>query len=94
MVSPQPNKTQQRREHIFRCYVCLQAGNTLWPRQTGRHIADDITNVIFLHEKYSILIRMDLKFVSKRLNDNDPTLVQIMGCRPIGDNPLSESMLV
>ena len=68
--------------------------NTLRPRQNGRHFTNNIFNCIFLNENVSISIRISLKFVPKSLNNNIPTLVQIMAWRWLGENPLSEPTLV
>ena len=68
--------------------------NTLWPRQNGRHFADDIFKCIFLNENVSIAIKISLKFVPKGPINNIPALVQIMAWRRPGDKPLSEPMVV
>ena len=68
--------------------------NTLRPRQSGRHFADDIFKCIFLNENAWISLKISLKFVPKVRINNIPTLVQIMAWRRPGDKPLSESMLV
>ena len=68
--------------------------NTLRPRQTGRHFADDIFKCIFLNENASIANKISLKFVSKGPINNIPALVQIMAWRRSGDKPLSEPMMV
>ena len=46
-----------------------------------------------MNEKFSILIKISLKFVPKGPIDNNQPLVQLMGWRQIGDKPLSESVL-
>ena len=51
---------------------------------------DDIFNCIFLNENFRISNKISLKYVPYGLIDNKPSLVQIMGCRQIGDKPLSE----
>ena len=43
-----------------------------------------------MNEKFWILIKFSLKFVSKGLIDNNPVLVEIMAWRRIGGKPLSE----
>ena len=68
--------------------------NTLWPRQNGRHFADDIFKRIFLNENIWIPIKIWLKFVSNGSINNIPALVQIMAWRRPGDKPLSEPMMV
>ena len=60
--------------------------------QNGRHFADDIFRRIFLNEKFSILIRILLKFVHKGPIDNKWALIQVMAWRRTGDKPLSEPM--
>ena len=49
--------------------------NTLSPRQTGRHFADDILKCIFLNETVRIPIEISLKFVPKGPIDNIPAFV-------------------
>ena len=73
---------------------CPLAFNTLRPRQTGRHFADDIFKCIFLNENVWIPIKISLKFVPKGPINNNPALVQIMAWRRPGDKPLSEPMMV
>ena len=68
--------------------------NSLKPRQSGRHFADDIFKCIFLNENVWILIKISLKFVPKGLINNIPALVQILAWRRPGDKPLSEPMMV
>ena len=43
--------------------------------QNGRHFADDIFRRIFVNDKFSILIKISLKFVPKWPIDNTPVLV-------------------
>ena len=68
--------------------------NTLRPRQSERHFADDIFMYIFLNENCCILIKFSLKYVRKGPIDNNPALVQIMAWRRSGDKPSSEPMMV
>ena len=68
--------------------------NTLRPRQTGCHFADDVFKGIFLNENVWILLQISLKFVPKGPIDNIPSLVQIMAWRRPGDKPLSEPMTI
>ena len=68
--------------------------NTLWPRQNGRHFADDIFKCIFLNENGWIPIKISLKFVPKVPINNIPALVQIMAWRRPGDKLLSEPMMI
>ena len=78
--------------YIPKC--CALSFNTLRPRQSGRHFADDIFKCIFLNENVWIPIKISLKFVPKAPINNIPALVKIMAwCRP-GDKPLSEPMMV
>ena len=55
--------------------------------------SDDTFRCMFVNENFCILIEISLKFVPKGPFDNNPTLVQIMAWRLIGDKPLSEPML-
>ena len=77
-------------------FMYLSGGyiNTLRPRQTGRHFADDIFKCIFVNEDVWIPIKNSLKFVSMCPINNILALVQIMAWRREGDKPLSEPMLV
>ena len=68
--------------------------NTLRPRQSGRHFADDIFKWTFLNENLWIPIEISLKFVPQGPINNIPALVQIMAWRRPGDKPLSGSMMV
>ena len=68
--------------------------NTLWPRQNGRHIADDTFKRIFMNENVIISINISLKFVPKGLINNITALVQIMAWRRPGDKPLSDPVMV
>ena len=45
------------------------------PGQNGRHFADDIFSCIFVNEKFCILIKISLMFVTKGPIDNNPALV-------------------
>ena len=67
--------------------------NTLRPRQSERHLADDIFKCIFVNENVWIPIKISLKFVPKGPINNIPALVQIMAWRRPGDKPLSEPMM-
>ena len=73
------------------CYNCI---NTLWPRQNGRHFADDIFKCIFFNKNVWIPIKVSLKFVPKGPINNIPASVQIMAWRRPGNKPLSEPMMV
>ena len=48
----------------------------------------------FLNENVRISIKISLKFVPKGPINNNPSLVQIMAWRRLGDKPLSEPMMV
>ena len=61
--------------------------------QNVRRFADDIFKCIFVNEKFCILNKISLTFVSSGLIHNNPALVQIMAWRRIGDKPLSEPIL-
>ena len=56
-------------------------------------ISQTIFRCIFMNEKFSILIKILLKFVPKGPIDNNPALVWIIAWRQIGNKPLSEPML-
>ena len=68
--------------------------NTLRPRQNRRHLADDIFTCIFFNENCCILLKFSLKYVRKGPIYNNTALVQIMACRLIGAEPLSEPMKI
>ena len=53
---------------------------------------DDILKCTFMNEKFCISIQISLKFVSKGPVNNKSALVQVMACRPTGDNSLPEPM--
>ena len=69
------------------------AFNTLRPRQSRRHFADEIFKCIFFSENVAIFIKASLKFAPKYPIDNSPALVSIMARRQTGDKPLSEQMM-
>ena len=54
---------------------------------------ESVGTLIFVHEKFCILIKISLKFFLKGQIDNNPALVQIMACRQTGDKPFSESVM-
>ena len=55
--------------------------------------ADDFFIGIFLNGDFRISNKISLKHVPCGLIVNKPSLVQIMGCRRKGDNPLSEPVM-
>ena len=61
--------------------------------QNGRHFADDIFKYIFMNQKFSISIRISLKFVLKGQIDKKSALVKVMDWRRTGDKPLPETLL-
>ena len=68
--------------------------NTLRPRQSCRHFADDILKCISLNRNLWIPLTISLTFVPKVRINNIPVLVQILAwCRP-GGKPLSVPMMV
>ena len=75
-------------------FVISKYINTLWPRQNGRHFADDTFNRIFVNANARISIKFSLKFVPKGPINNIPALVQIMAWHRPGDKPLSEPVMV
>ena len=80
-------------EHAYNRDLGTGAVNTLRPRQSCRHFADDIFKCIFLSENVWISLKISLKLVPKVQINNIPTLVQIMAWRRPGDKPLSEPMI-
>ena len=78
---------------VYKCCVILPV-NTLRPKQNGRHFADDTFKRTFLNKNMWISIKISLEFVPKGPINNIPALVQIMAWRRLGDEPLSEPMLV
>ena len=58
------------------------------PGQNGRHFADNSFKHIFMNQKFFILIRISLKFISKSPIDNKAALVQVMARDGTGDKPL------
>ena len=60
------------------CIPTLWCFNSSLPGQKGRHFADDIFRCIFVNEKFCILIKILLKFVSVGPIDNNPSLVETM----------------
>ena len=69
--------------------ACILVLNSIPPEQIRRHFADNIFRCIFVNEKFCILIKISLKFVSKGPIDDIPALVQIMAWYEIGNKPLS-----
>ena len=67
--------------------------DTLRPRQTGPHVANDMFKCIFLNENVWISIKISPKFVSRGAINNMPTLVQIMAWGRPGNKRLSGSMI-
>ena len=95
---PQPSwYTSYRRKQIFNLnwsvwqYFCF---NSSYPGQNGCYFTDDTFKSIFMNENFCILIRISLKLVPKVPINNNPTLVQIMAWRPIGDKSLFEPLLI
>ena len=76
-------------------YCIITVLSTLGPRQDGRYFADDIFKCIFFNENGCILIKFSLKYVRKgSIDNNPPSLVQIMAWCRSGDKPLSEPMMI
>ena len=69
-------------------YLLYTVFNTLRPRQDGCLFADDILKCIFLNGNSWIPNKISWEYVAWRLIDNKPFMVQIMGCRRAGDNPI------
>ena len=59
------NWDREEQEHVM---CSLQLFNTLRPRQSGRHFADDTFKRIFMNENVRISIHISLKFVPKGLS--------------------------
>ena len=68
--------------------------NTLRPRLSRRHFADDRFRYIFLNENILISIKKITEFIAKGPINKLPALVQIMAWRRPGDKPLFEAMMV
>ena len=62
--------------------------------QNGRYFPDDIFKYSFLNENVSISINLSLKSVPKGRIDTIPTLVQIMAWQQLGNQPLSEPVMI
>ena len=62
-------------------------------RQNDHHFSDDIFKHIFFNETVGISIQIALQFVPYVSINNNPSLVQIMAWRRLGDKPLSELMM-
>ena len=62
-------------------------------RQNGPHFADDILICIFYGNGY-ISIKISQKYVPDGPINNIPALVQITAWCRLGDEPLSETMMV
>ena len=61
----------------------------------ARYFPDDIFKCIFLNENDWISITISLKLVPEgMINNNIPSVIQIMAWRRSGDKPLSEPMMV
>ena len=62
---------------------------THWGRdKMAAFFADDILKCISLNGNSWIPNKISWKYVAWRLIDNKPSMVQIMGCRRAGDNPI------
>ena len=59
------SRNQTINEWLLRCAINSLLINTLNPRQSERHFADDIFKCIFLDEKVVTAIEISLKFVNK-----------------------------
>ena len=80
-----------QRFHVSTRRVCF---NTLRPKQKFRHFADDIFKCIFLNKNVWISFMLSQIFVPRVWIDNIPASVQIMDCCRLGENRLSEPMMV
>ena len=81
------NKTKHNKMVViyYGIYYSVLGINSSPPGQNGCHFADDIFRCIFVNEKFCILIKISLKFVSYSPIDNNPALVEIMAWRWNGD---------
>ena len=61
---------------------------TKWPPFRRRYFL-----MLYINEKFCILVKISHQFVPKGPNDNHPAQVQIMAWRLIGDTPLLGPML-
>ena len=80
-------RSSWRRIRVIHIYL-IQCLNTLRPRQDGCLFADVILKCIFLNLNSWIPYKISWKYGAWRLIDNKPSMVQIMGCRRAGDNPI------
>ena len=61
--------------HISQASYGVSVFNSSPPGQDGHHFAAYIYRCIFVNEKFSVLIKISLKFVPKGLIDSNPELV-------------------
>ena len=73
--------------------IILGTINSSPPEQYGRYLADDIFRCIFVDEKFCILIKNSLKFVSTGPVDKTTASVRVIVWRRTSDKPLSEAIL-
>ena len=69
------------------------ADNKLRLSQNDCHFSDNMFKLIFLKEKFHILIQISLKFVPNAPIANKSALVQEMAWHWTGDKPLLEPMM-
>ena len=85
-------------KHYFSVYnhhkSSVRSFNSSPLEQNGHYFTDDIFKYIFMNEKFRFLINSSLRFAPKDQIKNIPELVQIMAWCWLGDNPLSEPMMV
>ena len=78
------------------CHIASLSHNGLthWGRvKMAAIFADDIFICIFLNKSFWISYKISLEYVPYGVIDNEPSLVEIMGCRRMGDKPLSQPMI-
>ena len=68
--------------------------NTLWPKQSGRHSADDISKCLFVNENVRIPVKISLNCILDVRIDDIPALSRVMAGRRSGDKLLSDQMMV
>ena len=67
--------------------------NSSPPGQNGHHFADDLFKCILVNEKFCILIKISLEFLSKCPLDNKSALIMRMACHQTNDKPLPQQMV-
>ena len=84
---------QVKHSSYVRADTAVLVINTLRPRWSRCHFADDSFRYIFVNENILIFTKISLKFIAKGPINNIPALVQVMAWRGPGNKPLSEAMM-